>query len=528
MQATSTLLQGSSIIGQSRAQASAGSFYGVDATTGERLEPLYHAATAEDLDRAVRLAADAFPVYRASSRHAKAAFLREIASQIEGLGDQLIERVMAESALPEARVRIERGRTCLQLRFFAGIAEEGSWVDARIDTGDPGRKPVFKPDVRSMLRPLGPVAVFCASNFPLAFSVAGGDTASALAAGCPVVVKAHHSHPGAAELVGIAVQQAAAKTAMPGGVFSLLYGEGRRIGHGLIAHPLIRAGGFTGSRQGGLALLETARQRAEPIPFYAEMSSVNPFFILPHALAERGAEIAAALHGSMILGVGQYCTNPGLVLLPVGEAGDAFARTLAEKLRATAPATMLNSNIYDAYAQGVAGRAANSHVRTLVCSELSGAALPALFETDARTFLESPELASEIFGPSSLLIRYRDLDEALAIALGTEPNLTATIHLANGDLPAAARLVEALDTRVGRVVFQGVPTGLEVCQAMVHGGPYPATSDGRSTSVGGRAIDRFARAVAFQDAPEDLLPEELRLSNPAGIMRIVNGVRTRN
>jgi NADP-dependent aldehyde dehydrogenase len=378
-----------------------------------------------------------------------------------------------------------------------------------------------------MLRPLGPVAVFCASNFPLAFSVAGGDTASALAAGCPVVVKAHHSHPGTAELVGLAVQQAASKTGMPEGVFSLLYGEGKRIGHGLMAHPLVRAGGFTGSRQGGLALLETARNRPEPIPFYAEMSSVNPVFILPHALAERGAQLAAGLHGSITMGVGQFCTNPGLVLLPAGEAGDALAAALAEKLRGTAPAAMLNGNIYQAYSQGVTGRASNGQVRTLVYTECSGTALPALFETDVRTFLKTPELSAEIFGPSSVLIRYRTLDEALEIARHTEPNLTATIHMSAGDEPAATSLVDALDTRVGRIVFQGYPTGVEVCHAMIHGGPYPATSDGRSTSVGGRAIDRFTRAVAFQDAPEDLLPDELRLSNPAGILRIVNGKRTK-
>jgi NADP-dependent aldehyde dehydrogenase len=292
-----------------------------------------------------------------------------------------------------------------------------------------------------------------------------------------------------------------------------------------MAHPLIRAGGFTGSRKGGLALLETARQRPEPIPFYAEMSSVNPVFVLPHALAERGAQIAAGLHGSVTLGVGQFCTNPGLVLLPRGAQGDALAAALGEKLRGTAPAAMLNSTIFQSYSRGVAGRAAGGRVRTLVQPENGSWAAPALFETEAGTFLKSPELAEEIFGPCSLLIRYRDLDEAVAIARETEPNLTATIHLDEGDEAAAQRLIAVLETRVGRIVFQGYPTGVEVCHAMIHGGPYPATSDGHSTSVGGRAIERFVRAVAWQDSPQSLLPEELRDANPAGISLILNGRR---
>lgn len=533
MQLVTTELLGTSIIGQARAAQSGKTFHGVKASTGEALEPAYHAAGMAELERAVSLAAQAFPVYREMERKRKAAFLREIAAQIEALGDQLIERVMAESALPEARVRGERGRTCFQLRFFADIVEEGSWVDARIDTAEPERKPAPKPDVRSMLRPIGPVAVFCASNFPLAFSVAGGDTASALAAGCPVVVKAHHSHPGTAELVGIAVQQAAAKCGMPEGIFSLLYGSGTVLGEALMAHPLMRGGGFTGSRKGGLALLDTARKRPEPIPFYAEMSSVNPVFILPHALEQHGAEIAAGLHGSVTLGVGQFCTNPGVVITPVGTAGDQLAAALAEKLGATAAAAMLNSTIYRSYHEGVTARAGNARVKCLVAAAAAGAngpcgVTPALFETDVESFLATPELSEEIFGPESILVRARDLAEMLAIARSVEPNLTSTIHMAAGDEDAARQLVAALETRVGRIVFNGYPTGVEVCQAMVHGGPYPSTSDGHSTSVGGRAIDRWARAVCFQDTPKSLLPLELQDGNATGILRIVNGTRTRD
>jgi len=529
MQLVTTELLGTSIIGRSRAARSGKTFHGVQASTGESIEPIYYSADAQDLDRAAHLAAAAFPVYRDMERQRKAAFLREIAAEIEALGDSLIERVMAESALPEARVRGERARTCFQLRFFAGIVEEGSWVDARIDTAEPERKPLPKADLRSMLRPIGPVAVFCASNFPLAFSVAGGDTASALAAGCPVIVKAHHSHPGTAELVGMAIVQAAVKTDMPEGIFSLLYGAGTVIGEGLMAHPLIRGGGFTGSRKGGLALLETARRRPEPIPFYAEMSSINPVFILPNALAQRGPDIAAGLLGSVTVGVGQMCTNPGVVVMPVGDAGDRLAGALTEKLRATAPASMLNAAIFESYRGGVERRARNGSVKCRL-SAAAGAAgpvsvTPALFETDATTFLNTPELSEEIFGPESVLVRSRSLDDMLAMARSMEPNLTATIHMTAGDEDAARQLVAALETRVGRIVFNGYPTGVEVCQAMVHGGPYPSTSDGHSTSVGGRAIDRWGRAVCFQDTPAHLLPLELRDGNPAGISRLRNGVR---
>jgi alpha-ketoglutaric semialdehyde dehydrogenase len=521
-------LEGKSIIGQGRAGGSEKTFYAVKAATGERLEPAFHGATEADFERAMALASAAFPEYREMARARRATFLRQIAANLEGLGDALIHRVMAESALPEGRVRGELGRTCGQLRFFAEIVHEGSWVDARIDTADPDRKPMPRQDLRSMLRPLGPVAVFCASNFPLAFSVAGGDTASAYAAGCPVVVKAHSSHLGTAEMCGAAIRDAAAQTGMPEGVFSLLFTEGHRIAQALVAHPAIKAGGFTGSRGGGLTLLAIAQKRAEPIPFYAEMSSVNPVFIMPNALEQRGAQIAAGLHGSITLGVGQFCTNPGVVLLPVGQSGDSVVSVLGEKLRATAPAAMLNRNILQTYGKAIAARAGDTRVRSVAAeAQPDNAAVPALFEADVETFLKTPELSEEMFGPASILVRYEGIDQALKLVATMEGNLTATIHHAPGDEEACAKLVAALETRVGRIVFNGYPTGVEVCQAMVHGGPYPSTSDGRSTSVGARAIDRFARAVCYQDAPASVLPEELRDGNPAGVMRVLNGVRGR-
>src|SRR5215472_9424757 len=460
-------LQGTSIIGRRRAEASGKAFHAVNAATGEQLDGAFHGATAADLEAAAQLAATAFPEYRALPRAKRAAFLRQIAVNLEGLGDALIHRVMDESALPEGRVRGELARTCGQLRFFAGIVEEGSWVDARLDLADPNRKPLPRPDIRSMLRPLGPVAVFCASNFPLAFSVAGGDTASAFAAGCPVIVKAHSSHLGTAEMCGAAVQNAAHQTGMPEGVFSLLFTEGHQIAQALVAHPAIKAGGFTGSRGGGLKLLEIARSRPEPIPFYAEMSSVNPVFILPHALEQRGAQIAAGLSGSITLGVGQFCTNPGIVLAPKGAGGDAMATELGEKLRAVAPAAMLNSHILGSYAKAVAARMSDSHVRSVaVADAIPNRASAALFEADAETFLATPELSEEMFGPASILVRYQGIEQALQLARTMEGNLTATIHHGPGDEADCARMIAALETRVGRIVFNGYPTGVEVCQAM--------------------------------------------------------------
>jgi alpha-ketoglutaric semialdehyde dehydrogenase len=522
-------LEGKSIIGRGRSGGSGKTLYAVNAATGERLEPAFHAAGEDDLERAMTLASAAFPEYREFPRARRAEFLRQIATNLEALGDALIHRVMAESALPEGRVRGELGRTCFQLRFFAGIVEEGSWVDARVDTADPDRKPLPRQDLRSMLRPLGPVAVFCASNFPLAFSVAGGDTASAYAAGCPVVVKAHSSHLGTAEMCGAAIRDAAAQTAMPEGVFSLLFTESYSMAQAVIAHPAVKAGGFTGSRGGGLTLLAIAQKRAEPIPFYAEMSSVNPVFILPNALEQRGAHIAAGLHASITLGVGQFCTNPGVVLAPAGQGGDALVSALGEKLSATAPAAMLNTNIRKAYCKAVAARAGDERVRGVTVTEQPpNAAVPALFEADVETFLKHPELSEEMFGPASILVRYEGIEQALQLVATMEGHLTATIHHAPGDEEACAKLAAALETRVGRIVFNGYPTGVEVCQAMVHGGPYPSTSDGRSTSVGGRAIDRFARAVCYQDAPASVLPEELRDGNPAGLVRVLNGARGRD
>jgi len=521
-------LTGKSIIGYSRANSTGAVLYGREATTGEQLDPPYYSASNGDLQQAVSLATEAFPTYRALSRKNRAEFLRAIAANIEGLGDQLIKRDMQESALPEARARNERDRTCFQLRFFAAIVEEGSWVDARIDTADPNRKPAPRPDVRSMLRPLGPVGIFCASNFPLAFSVAGGDTASALAGGNPVVVNAHFSHPGTAELCGAAIRDAAQKTGMPEGVFSLLFSAGHEIGQALVAHPDIKACGFTGSRRGGLALLKIAQSRPEPIPFFAEMSSVNPVFILPNALKERSDKIASAFHTSLVMGVGQFCTNPGIALLPRDNRGDSFVKAATEKIKSGQPGVMLNAGIFDNYRSLVAARSTDSRLRTICYTTSGQGAAPALFEVSTQAFIKTPELQEEVFGPASLVVRYNEPEELIDVARSLEGNLTAAIHWAAGDEALRDRLAAELESKVGRIIYNGFGTGLEVCQAQVHGGPFPATSDARTTSVGGRAIERFTHLVCWQDAPEASLPEELRNGNPAGIMRMIDGNRTRD
>ncbi len=407
--------------------------------------------------------------------------------------------------------------------MFANLLDEGSWVDARIDHAIPNREPLPKPDVRSMLRPVGPVAVFCASNFPLAYSVAGGDTASALAAGCPVIVIGHTAHPGTAELVGIALANAAKECGIPEGVFSLLFSSGYEVGQALVKHPAIKAVGFTGSRRGGRALMDIAAARPEPIAVYTEMSSVNPTFILPSAVKERGDAIVAGLHASVTGGVGQFCTKPGLVFVP-DDAAD-FISNFRSQISDTAPSPLLTGGIQKAYIGASEKRA--TEVETVTANSDLGtpgfAVNPSVFEATAVEFLNTPELNEEIFGPTTLLIRSNDHDELIKIANALEGQLTASIHGTDDDLVEYADLIAILETKVGRLIFNGFSTGVEVCPSMVHGGPYPATSDGRSTAVGTRAITRFARLVCYQNFPDAALPVELKENNPLGISRMVNG-----
>jgi len=508
-------LEGRSFIGYTRGKGSdAIPGAGRNPRTGEFLEPSCIAATPEEVESACAMAASAFPVFSSLPGRERALFLRRIASNIESLADEIDARMTMETGLPAGRAQGERGRTCAQLRMFADVIDESSWVDARIDTAQPDRKPLPKPDLRSMWRPLGPVAVFCAGNFPLAFSVAGGDTASALAAGNPVIVNAHIAHPGVAELVGGAVAGAARDCGMPEGVFSLVYGNGFATGQALVRHPSIRAVGFTGSQRGGRALMEIAASRPVPIPVYAEMSSVNPVIILPGAAGERGDAIAEALHGAINLGAGQFCTAPGLILAP----GDsALIAALTRRCVETPAAVMLNEGIARAYAAGVERLRTHPEVQTLAegaeDTSIFAPARAALFATTSAALLADPVLQAEVFGPCALIVRYDALDELTAILTTLAGQLTVTVQAAEADLGTVQGLMEQLAQLAGRVIVNGVPTGVEVCDGMVHGGPFPATSDGRTTSVGPRSILRFCREVCYQNVPDALLPAVLRQEN---------------
>jgi NADP-dependent aldehyde dehydrogenase len=506
-------------------------FQGVDPAAGTRLEPVYHSASVDDVDLAARLADDAFATYSRLPGTDKARFLRHIAAGMEAITAELVERAHRETALPVPRLQGEVGRTVNQLRLFAQVVEEGSWAMARIDPALPERKPLPRADIRSVLRPIGPVAVFGSSNFPLAFSVAGGDTASALAAGNPVIVKAHSAHPGTSEIVGQVIAQSVKECGLHPGTFALLFGSGSVVGSALVEHPSIKAVGFTGSLHAGRALMQLAAARPEPIPCYMEMSSTNPFIVLPEALSTRAAQVAEGLFGSFTLGVGQFCTKPGLVFLPHNADADTLIAGLRSRVEQAAAAPMLTEGIYKSYKSLVAERQQVGGVAVLAKApdEAVGSvnAPPALFEVSGSDLLREPKLTEEIFGPCTLVIRYRDREELLALAQSLEGQLTATLHGTEADIVGFADLVAVLERKAGRLVVNGFPTGVEVCHAMVHGGPYPATSDSRTTSVGTQAIYRFARPVCYQDFPQAALPDELKNENPLGILRLVNGVYTR-
>jgi NADP-dependent aldehyde dehydrogenase len=518
-------INGEMIIGRRAVRGSAGTVRAFNPATCAAMEPDFGLATTADVDTACALAGQAFDTYRNLPLERRARFLETIAIGIMDIGSLLIERAHEESGLPVARLEGERARTCNQLRLFASVVRAGHFLAATLDPALPQRVPP-RPDLRMRRIPLGPVAVFGASNFPLAFSVAGGDTASALAAGCPVVVKAHGAHLGTAELVGKAVLEAAIACDMPQGVFSMLIGEGRQVGQALVAHPAIKAVGFTGSRQGGMALVQTANARKEPIPVYAEMSSINPFYVLPGALARDAEGIGRGFVDSLTMGVGQFCTNPGLVIGLAGAGLDAFCAAAGEALQAKGAGTMLTAGIHKAYTGAVDKRNRIAGVRLVAQGGDSGqgcAARAALYETDASTFLDSPDLEEEIFGPASLIVACRDEAELLDVSRHIEGQLTATVHATGDDRVLTATLLPVLERKAGRILFNGYPTGVEVCHAMVHGGPLPATSDTRSTSVGATAIERFLRPVCYQDVPADLLPEALRDDNPLGLVRMVDG-----
>src|SRR5580704_9716263 len=524
-------LTGLSFLGSRRGLRDGAGFHASNPQTGSTLAPVYYSATPAEVDEAVQLATKAFSSYSQATGKAKGALLRRAADQFDLHKQELAERAHLETALPMPRLVGEVGRTSNQLRLFAGVVEEGSGVQARIDPALPERQPLPRPDIRSMLRPLGPVVVFGASNFPLAFSVAGGDTASAFAAGNPVIVKAHPAHPGTSELVGRIIRDSVRACDLPEGVFSLLFDSGISVGAALVQHPLVKAVGFTGSIPAGRALFDLAVKRPSPIPFYGEMGSTNPTFILPGALAARGEKIASELYGSFTLGAGQFCTKPGLVFLSEGKPSEALINVIKTKVAESPKFTLLTSGISASYAREIRHRKNRGDVSLLAEEKSPGAATAfqagaALFQTDIASFLANPDLSDELFGPETLLINYSKKEQILEAARALHGHLTATVHGTEQDIVEFSELISILENKVGRIVYNGYPTGLELCDAIVHGGPYPASTDSRTTSVGTLAIFRFARPVCYQDFPDVALPAELKNENSLGIWRMVDGELT--
>jgi alpha-ketoglutaric semialdehyde dehydrogenase len=522
-------MNGLNLIGNEYAVANTTAFKAINPLTSGLLDGDFFPAQQNDVDEALKQAVSAFAVYKNIDKDRKAAFLRAIASEILDLGDTLIERACAESGLPVGRIQGERGRTVGQLNMFADLVAEGSWVEAIIDNELPDRQPAARPDIRRMLVAMGPVVVFGASNFPLAFSVAGGDTASALASGCPVIVKAHSAHPGTSALVASAIQKAAVATEMPEGVFSMLFDNGYEIGAQLVKHPKTKAVTFTGSFKGGMALTQLAAERAVPIPVFAEMGSINPVLLLPAALETRAEKIAEQYAGSITMGAGQFCTNPGL-LLGISSSGlNRFKNTLAEKIAEISSATMLTSGICQNYQTLTAEMLEQSEVTLLVKSDKSLAdasnqALATIAEVSAKDFLANPKLKEEVFGPWSLLVVAENAEELETVLEYVGGQLTLSVMAEDEELSTYQSLLEKAEDITGRILLNGVPTGVEVCAAMQHGGPFPATNDSRFTSVGTTAIRRFVRPLSWQNWNKKLLPAALQDGNPLGIWRMVDNV----
>jgi NADP-dependent aldehyde dehydrogenase len=505
----------------------------VSSQSGEVLTGEFSEATLDEVEQALDKAHHAFELYAKVSGKTRATFLRAIAAEIEALGEPLVERCMAETGLPEVRILGERKRTCFQLESFAKVLEEGSWVEARIDRGDATRAPVPKPEIRKMLRPMGPVVVFTASNFPLAYSTAGVDTAAALAAGCPVIVKNHAAHFGAGEIVGQAIQKAAQDCGMPDGVFSLLNGFGFEVGQALVKHPYTKAVGFTGSLQGGKALFDLAQSREEPIPVFAEMGSTNPIALLPKALATRPESLAETLAGSITLGMGQFCTNPGLLVALAGDDLENFVSVFTKAFVTSTPQTMLNTKIRESYERLNAQALEQTGVELLALSEkvadaASNEGRPTLARVMGKDFLANPALHQEVFGPFSLLICCSDKSEMKTVLESVHGQLTSSVMAQEEDVREFQDCIDVLSHKAGRLIFNGVPTGVEVCAAMQHGGPFPATTDARFSSVGDDALKRFVRPLAYQDFPEAYLPDELKAENPLEIWRLQDGNWTKD
>lgn len=504
-------------------------FNGINPLNGEKLSPDFIEASEQDINCAANLANKAFMQMNGIDDYKRAIFLEAIIDEIMALGDELLERATLETALSKERMTGERARTCFQLQLFADMLREGSWVDASIDSADPNRKPLPKPDLRAMRVPLGPVVVFAASNFPLAYSVAGGDTASAFAAGCPVIVKAHPAHPGTSEMIAKAIFNAIKKCEMPNGIFSLIQGENYIVGEKLVEHPLVKAVGFTGSLRGGRALYNIATARQQPIPFYAEMGSINPVFLLDNDEHFDRENFVEDYLLSLTSGVGQFCTNPGVLILQNSQYSEDLLKLLKTKLSEIQPGTMLTKGIQTSLSKSVDQLLQYQGVELLAKGAMSDTFCGMnnrLYQVSAQNFINSPELQEEMFGPVGLVIICDSEVEMKQIAMSINGQLTASIHTSRQDCQFVEKLIARLNYVAGRVIFNGFPTGVEVCRSMVHGGPYPAATPNADTSVGHQAVYRFTRMACFQNTPQEFLPSALKNSNPLNIYRIIDGQYT--
>ena len=526
-----TMITGKNYIGNLLSSIGNITFQTFNPQTNSENEVVFCEASEVEIAKALELATAAFNSFKSISGDKKAEFLYEIANEIEALGNELIQTYCSETGLPEARAIGERGRTIFQLRSFANLVKEGSWVEATIDTAEINRQPIPKVDIRKMLIPLGPVAVFGASNFPLAYSTAGGDTAAAFAAGCPVIVKSHPMHAGTGELVASAIIKAVEKSGMPNGVFSNLNSSGIEVGVALVKHPALKAVGFTGSISGGRALYNLASQRPEPIPVFAEMGSVNPVVIMPNAAKLKGADWAKIYAGSITIGSGQFCTNQGLILGIKGEDLTCFIKFLSEEIVKIEPTCMLHPTIIGAYETNKAKMQIQKGLHTTADVEkeiLKNYGRQAITTVEGATFLHNTTLHQEVFGPFSMVVQCENIAQLEEIISKLEGQLTGTILAEKDEIKSYTTIVSLLQNRVGRIIFNGVPTGVEVCAAMVHGGPYPASTDSRFTAVGINSIKRWVRPFSFQSWPNELLPNELKNENPLGILRVVDGENTLN
>jgi alpha-ketoglutaric semialdehyde dehydrogenase len=520
------MITGKNHIGNQLSAEGSKTFKTFDPISNIENSSIHYEASQKEINKAVSLASDAFKEFRTISGKRKAAFLHAVADEILALDDELIQTYCSETGLPEGRAKGERGRTIGQLRNFASLVHKGSWVEASIDSADPERTPAPKPDLRKMLIPLGPIVVFGASNFPLAYSTAGGDTAAALAAGCPVIVKSHPMHAGTGELVASAIIKAAEKTGMPNGIFSNLNSSGIQVGVDLVQHSKIKAVGFTGSIKAGRALFDLAAKRDEPIPVFAEMGSVNPVIILPEALQKKGKELAKTYAGSITLGTGQFCTNPGLILGVKSEELSAFIQDLGKEILQIHPSVMLHPNIIGAYEANKAEAISQPNLE--VVTEYNGEVQPnfakqMITTVEGKAFLKNTRLHQEVFGPFSMVIQCENIHQLEEIISSLEGQLTGTIIAETNEIEIHSKIIATLQNRVGRIIYNGVPTGVEVSPSMVHGGPYPSSTDSRFTAVGIHSIKRWVRPFSFQDWPNHLLPDELKNENPLQILRTVNG-----